>query len=59
MRLRLTPRDWLQTAIDARAIAAQLTDPYAKRVMEETADECELIAQDIGEIAAGLLDKDR
>jgi hypothetical protein len=59
MRPRLTPRDWLQTAIDARAIAAQLTDPYAKRVMEETADECELIAQDVGEIVDALLDKDR
>jgi hypothetical protein len=46
------PRDWLQTAIEARAIAAQLTDPEAKRVMEETADDCERMAQFAGEQAA-------
>ena len=48
-----TPREWLNAAIDARTLAAYLTDPVAKRVMEETADECEAVAQIAGALIAG------
>jgi hypothetical protein len=47
-RLNRTPKDWSRSAIAARAIAARLADPEAKRVMEEAADDCELIAQAVG-----------
>jgi hypothetical protein len=45
--LHQTPKHWLREAIAARAIAARLTDPQAKRVMEEAADECDWIAQTV------------
>jgi hypothetical protein len=50
----VTPRDWLKSAILARALAAQLGDIEAKRALEEVADDCELIAQDLGAIIDSL-----
>jgi hypothetical protein len=49
-----TPREWLRSAILPRSLAAQLDDIEAKRVMEEVADDCELIAQDLGAIIDSL-----
>jgi hypothetical protein len=43
------PKDWLKVAINARALAVRLDDPEAREVMEGVADECELIAQELGE----------
>jgi hypothetical protein len=43
-----TPREWLRSAILPRSLAAQLDDIEAKRVMEEVADRCELMAQHVG-----------
>jgi hypothetical protein len=51
-QLRRTARDWLQIAMDAREIAAWLSDPQAKRVMEDVADDCERAAQQIGAVTA-------
>jgi ketopantoate reductase len=52
--LNRTPQDWLTSAIAARSVAAHLSDPEARKVMEEVADECESIAQDVGAIVATL-----
>jgi hypothetical protein len=46
--LNRTPEEWRRCAIAARSVAAQLTDRGAKCVMEEVADDCERIAQDLG-----------
>jgi len=51
---RLPPRDWLNSAILARSLAAQLGDIAAKRVLEEVADDCERIAQDVGAVIDSL-----
>jgi hypothetical protein len=47
-----TPKDCLGIAISARGIAAQLTEPEAKQMMEDVADEWERIAQEIGTLTA-------
>jgi hypothetical protein len=49
--LSRAPGDWLRKAIAARSVPAQLTDSEAKRVMEEVANECEQIAQDVGALS--------
>jgi hypothetical protein len=51
---RLPPREWLNSAILARSLAAQLGDIEAKRILEQVADDCELIAQDVGAIIDSL-----
>jgi hypothetical protein len=43
-----TPKDWLASAIYARSLASQLSDTDAKRVLEEVADDCELMPQRVG-----------
>jgi hypothetical protein len=43
-----TPQDCLGIAISARGIAAQLTEPVAKQIMEDVADEWERLAQEVG-----------
>ena len=51
------PRAWLALAISARAIAARLDDPDAKKVMEDVADECEQTAQNVGERIDTMLNR--
>jgi hypothetical protein len=43
------PRDWLQAAIDVRGIAAVVMNHDAKRLLEDLADDCELMAQKVGQ----------
>ena len=47
-----TPREWLNAAIDARSIAAALSEPEAKLAWERIADECEATAQIVGAVLA-------
>ena len=44
---------WLASAIDARAVAAKLTEPEAKLAWERIADECEATAQIAGALIEG------
>ena len=50
-----TPREWLRSAILPRSLAAQLDDIEAKRVLEEVADLCELMAQHVGAMTDAFL----
>ena len=50
MPILLAPREWLKVAIRVRAFAIHVDDPGTKRMMEELADECERIAQGVGEL---------
>ena len=50
----VTPQDWLQAAIQARTVAVRIDDPEIREMMEGIADDCELIAQELGGLI-GLL----
>jgi hypothetical protein len=55
----VTPKDWLQVAINARAVAVRIDDPVAREMMEGVADECELIAQELGGVIDLLVRAER
>jgi hypothetical protein len=50
MRPLDTPQDWLEAAFLARVLAVQIEDPEAKTAMERVADDCALIALELGEL---------
>jgi hypothetical protein len=47
------PNHWLDRAKEARALAEQMADPEAKRIMLKNADDYERLAQRAEERAAG------
>jgi O-methyltransferase involved in polyketide biosynthesis len=47
------PKHWLDRAKEARALAEQIDDPEAKRIMRKNADDYERLAKRAEERAAG------
>jgi hypothetical protein len=45
-----TSEDWRRAATNSRLLAAYLSDPEAKRILTQTADECDAIAVATGEL---------